>query len=195
LSTALSTWGRRFTAKKAIFAFLGPAFRIYGPEGNLQFYVKQKAFRLKEEINVFADEAQSKKRLTIKARSWGDFSGAYDVTDAESGEAVGACKREGLKSMFRDSWILLANEQPIARVQEDSMLMAMIRRFFLKGWIPQTFVVRSESGEQLGQIKQHFNPFQLNYDVNFEGDKAGALDPRLGIALVVLLLAIEGRQQ
>ena len=194
MSTALSTWGRRFTAKKAIFSFLGPAFRIYGPEGNLQFYVKQKAFRLKEEINVFADEAQSQKRLTIKARSWQDFSGTYDVTDVASGDTVGACRRQGLKSMFRDSCVLIQGDREIGKVEEDSMLMAMIRRFFIKGWIPQTFNVVGSGGEALGRIKQGFNPFQLNYDVNFEADVGGKLDPRLGIALVVLLLAIEGRQ-
>ena len=99
--------GRQFVAKKALFSFLGSTFRIFDPEGRLQFFVKQKAFKLKEELNVFADEGQSNKRLTIKARSVLDFSGTYDVTDATSGEVVGACKREGMKSMFRDSWLVL----------------------------------------------------------------------------------------
>ena len=46
MSTALSPYGDHFVAKKSFFKFLGAAFRIYGPEGNLRFYVKQKAFRL-----------------------------------------------------------------------------------------------------------------------------------------------------
>ena len=194
MSTDLTAFGRRFTANKAIFSFMGPAFRIYGPEGNLRFYVKQKAFRLKEEINVFADENQSELKLVIKARSWGDFSGTYDVTDAETTEVVGAAKREGLKSMLRDSWLLYNGTTQIAKAQEDSMLMALIRRFLFKGWIPQTFNVEGMNGEKLGFIKQRFNPFRLTYDVNFESSEATALDPRLGVGFVVLLLAIEGRQ-
>lgn len=194
MSTDLTNYGRRFVANKAIFSFMGSAFRILGPEGNLRFYVKQKAFKLKEEINVFADEGQSQLKLTIKARSWGDFSGTYDVSDAETTEVVGAAKREGFKSMLRDSWLVLNGETQIAKMEEDSMFMAVVRRLFLKGWIPQSFTVRSSSGDVLGFIKQRFNPFRLTYDVNFEADKAGVLDPRLGVGLVVLLLAIEGRQ-
>lgn len=188
--------GRQFVAKKALFSFLGSTFRIYDPQGGLQFYIKQKAFKLKEELNVFADENQSQKRLTIKARSWADFSTAYDVTDAETGEAVGACKREGMKSIFRDTWLVLgAGDAVIGKCEEDSMFLAMLRRLIFKQWLPQKFTVKDASGNALGTIRQRFNPFQIAYDVSFDGGRNEALDSRLGIALVVLLLAIEGRQQ
>lgn len=48
----LSLYSSRYVANKALFSFMGSAFRILGPEGNLRFYVKQKAFKLKEEITV-----------------------------------------------------------------------------------------------------------------------------------------------
>ncbi len=188
--------GRQFVAKKALFSFMGSTFRVFDPQGSLQFFIKQKAFKLKEELNVFADENQTKKRLTIKARSWSDFSAAYDVVDVETGETVGACKREGMKSMFRDSWLVMAaGDEVIGKCEEDSMLMAMLRRLIFKQWLPQKFTVKDASGNSLGTIRQRFNPFQIAYDVNFEGGGNNALDSRLGIALVVLLLAIEGRQQ
>lgn len=187
--------GRHFVAKKALFSFLGSTFRIFDTEGRLQFYVKQKAFKLKEELNVFADEEQRQKRLTIKARSWADFSAAYDVTDVETGEVVGACKREGMKSMFRDSWLVLGEgDAVLGKCEEDSMLMAMLRRFIFKQWLPQKFTVKDSAGNALGTIRQRFNPFQIAYDVSFDGQSNQQLDPRLGVALVVLLLAIEGRQ-
>jgi uncharacterized protein YxjI len=187
--------GRQFVAKKAIFSFLGSTFRVFDPQGNLQFYIKQKAFKLKEELNVFADEGQTQKRLTIKARSWSDFSSAYDVTDATTGEVVGACKREGLRSMLRDSWLVLgAGDATLGKCEEDSMLMAVLRRLIFKQWLPQKFTVKDPSGNPVGTIRQRFNPFQIAYDVSFEGSHNHTLDPRLGIALVVLLLAIEGRQ-
>ena len=50
-------------------------------------------------------------------------------------------------------------------------------------------------GAELGSIRQYFNPFVLKYDVDFSMDAAGALDRRVGLALAVLLLAIEGRQE
>lgn len=192
-SAALTRYRSSYVAKKALFNFLGNAFRLYGPDGSLAFFVKQKAFKLKEQITVFADEAQSDAMLGIQARSVMDFSATYDVTDAKSGEKVGALKREGVKSMFRDEWSLLdANDNPIGTVKEDTGLLSIIRRFLIN-IIPQTFHV-SINDQQVGMIKQRFNPFQLGYDVDFS--KAdGTLDPRMNVAIVVLLLAIEGRQK
>lgn len=193
MSTALTRYQSRYTAKKALFSFLGSSFYLYGPEGDLAFFVKQKAFRLKESITVYADEAQQQPMLHIRARSIIDFSSVYDVTDAASGEGVGSLRRSGVKSMFRDEWTLLdVNERELGKAQEDSGILALLRRLFLP-IIPQKFQV-TVNGSDAGSIHQRFNPFQLGYDVDFS--RAGdALDPRLAVATVVLLLAVEGRQE
>jgi uncharacterized protein YxjI len=188
VDNALSLYGTHYTAKKAFFNFLGASFRIYGPDGNLQFYVKQKAFRLKEDITVFGDEAATKPMLSIKARSILDFAGTYDVTEVATGEKVGAMKREGiLSATMRDKWTILGvDDNKIGEINEDSLR-------FLSNLIPETFHVHI-AGREVGTISQTFNPFILTYRVDFS--RAGALlDPRLGVAMVVLLLAIEGRQE
>ncbi|NOY26210.1 MAG: hypothetical protein GXP62_10100 [Oligoflexia bacterium] len=193
MTTALSRYSSHYVAKKALFSFLGNAFRIYGPEGNLRFFIKQKAFKLKEEITVYSDEAQKDAVLGIKARGIGDFSGTYDVADKKSGEGVGAMKRQGLKSMFRDEWTIMDGAgTEIGTVKEDSGALALLRRFL--PIIPQTFKVTIGDAE-VGTVKQRFNPFQLAYDVDLEAADSDTLDPRMGVAAVVLLLAIEGRQK
>ena len=194
VDNALSLYGTQYTAKKAFFNFLGASFRIYGPDGNLQFYVKQKAFKLKEQITVFGDEAATKPMLSIKARSILDFAATYDVTEVATGEKVGAMKREGIRSAtMRDKWTILGvDDNKIGEINEDSLLFALLRRF-LSNLIPETFHVHV-AGKEVGTIAQTFNPFILTYRVDFS--QAGALlDPRLGVAMVVLLLAIEGRQE
>jgi uncharacterized protein YxjI len=188
-----TTWPRQFVAKRAFFNFLGVRFRIY--TGNqLAFFVKQKAFKLKEEITVYADEAQTQPRLQIQARSIIDFSATYDVTDVESGEIVGALQRQGMKSLLRDEWHILDPQgMVVAMVQEDSGALALIRRF-LFNLIPQTFVVSTGDGE-VGKMKQRFNPFLHVYDVDLRPTENHEINPRLGIAAAVLLLAIEGKQR
>jgi uncharacterized protein YxjI len=192
MSTALTRYQTRYTAKKALFTFLGSAFRLYAPSGELAFFVKQKAFKLREQITVFADEAMSQPMLRIQARQRADFAATYDIEDAASGEVVGAMQRKGLKSILRDEWAILdVQGNEVGKVQEDSAALALLRRFIKL--IPQTFHV-TLADQQVGVIKQHFNPFVLGYDVNF--DEAGdRLDRRMMVAMVVLLLAIEGRQQ
>jgi hypothetical protein len=189
MSTALTTYGNQYVAKKALFKFLGNTFRLFGTDGTLQFFVKQKAFRLKEEINVFADEKQAEKRLSIKARGIGDFSGTYDVRDAGTGELVGACRRKGLKSLFKDEWELLDSAGiTMGKVEEQGGLMFLLHKFFK--WLPQTYDV-TVAGIPAGSIKQRFNLFGLSYDVDFASGTA-RIDPRMGVAITVLLLAIEG---
>jgi uncharacterized protein YxjI len=184
----------RLMIRKKIFSFLGQKFHIYDPSGKLVFYTAQKAFKLKEDIRVFTDESMTRQVLGIQARGVLDFGMTYDVWDVEGQVKVGALRRKGLKSILRDEWHILApNDQQIGTILEDSMGMAMLRRF-LSNLVPQTF-----HGDIQGQpamvFKQRFNPFVAKIDVDFSRDTAGALDRRLGVAAAVMLSAVEGRQQ
>lgn len=182
----------RYTARKAWFKLFGAAFRLFGPDGILRFYVKQRAFRLREELTVYADEQQTRPMLRIRARQVLDISATYDVSDANTGELAGALRRKGVRSLLRDAWVVLdADDALVAEVEEDSMAMALLRRL-LSNLIPLRYTVRVD-GQEVGHLSQRWNPFVLQYDVDLAGAK-GRVDPRLGVAITVLLLAIEGRQ-
>ena len=70
------------TFKFSPFAF-SPEFRITDARGQLVAFVKQKAFKLKEDIKVYADENQQHLRYHIKASHWLDFGAEYHFTDAQ----------------------------------------------------------------------------------------------------------------
>jgi len=183
-----------YTVRRKIFNFWHRKFHIYGPDEQLVFYTEMKAFKLKEDIRIYSDENKSKELLIIKARKILDLSSAYDVFDAASNVKVGALKRQGLAStLVMDTWdILNAQDQPIGKIMEDSWILGIIRRYFIK-IIPQTYNV-TIGDRQIIQFKQNFNPFLLKLNLDFSQDQAQALDRRLGIAAAVLLCAIEGRQ-
>lgn len=185
----------KYFAKKSFLKIFGGEIRIFDEnKNNLLFFVKQKAFKLKEDITVYADETKSKELLKIKARSMIDFSAIYDVVDVSSNEPMGALRRKGFKSILKDSWeILDTRDQVIGSIDEDSMLKAMLRRF-LTNLIPQTFFITINKN-QVGVLKQTFNPFVPQFNIDFSSDRANALDRRMGIAIVILLQIIEGRQQ
>lgn len=183
----------KYYAKKKLLKLFGGEVRIYDESRtNLLFFVKQKAFKLKEDITVFADESQSRPLLKIQARSILDFGTTYDVTDVVTNQKVGAIRRKLLKSILRDEWAILdASDKEFGTVSEDSMLMALLRRF-LSNLIPQHFAM-TVGGTQVGDLKQTWNPFVPQFNVDFSMD-SGRLDRRLGIAAVVLLQVIEGKQ-
>jgi uncharacterized protein YxjI len=182
-----------YLVRRQIFKLVGAAFHIYDPNGNVAFYSKQKAFKLKEDIRVYTGEDMRTEVLTIKARSIIDFSAAYDVFDPATQTKVGALKRKGMKSILKDEWIILdANEREIGLIQEDSMMLALVRRF-LTQLVPQSYdgTIR---GQKVCQFKQNFNPFVTKITLDFSMDMNNLLDRRLGIAAAILLCAIEGKQ-
>ncbi|MGH9554207.1 MAG: hypothetical protein ACRD2Y_00160 [Terriglobales bacterium] len=182
-----------FHARAKVFD-ITPKFFFYDLQGNKIGFLKQKLFKLKEDIRLYSDESMTEELLTVKARSILDFSTAYDVVDSRLQQKVGTLKRKGWKSMVQDEWIIMdAADQDIGRIHEDSMTLALVRRF-LTNLVPQSYVFEV-GGQPVGTAKQHFNPFVLKMDVDLRQDSARKLDRRLAAAAVVLLLAIEGRQQ
>lgn len=182
----------QYLLRKKVFTLLGAEFQVMDEEGNLVLYAKQKAFKLKEDIRLFSDRAMTDEVLNVKARNIIDFSAAYDVFDTKNGDIlVGTLKRKGLKSILRDEWLVLnAKGEEIAKVQEDSMLLALVRRF-IAGFIPQNYDVLVGE-KRVMDIKGRFNPFVFKTDLIFESD---SFDKRLGLSLAVLLGTIEGRQE
>lgn len=191
MSTALVQIPPSFVAYRPIFSFLGRTMRLESPSSQLVLFVRMKLFKLREELTGYADEAQSRPVIRIKARSVFDFGATYDVTDSTTGQRVGAWRRQGMKSILRDTWTLLdAEDREVGQLQEDSMALALIRRFLLN-LIPQSFTF-STNGKPVGTVKQRFNLLRLTYEVKLGPE---AMDARLAAAIAVLLMAIEGRQQ
>ncbi|MHB0939752.1 MAG: LURP-one-related/scramblase family protein [Armatimonadota bacterium] len=183
--------------RKKMLKLFGGRIDIYGPDEQPVMVCLQKAFKLKEDIRLYADDTKTKELLTIQARSILDFSAAYDVTDALTGKVVGTLRRKGLESMIRDAWeVLNPAGQLIAKIEEDQMVLAVLRRL-IEGadLIPQSFHFMAPNGQELARAKQRFNPFIHRMDLFMPGPQQAAyLDPRLVIAATTLLVLIEGRQ-
>jgi uncharacterized protein YxjI len=183
----------QYTVRRKVMQLLGASFHVYDPNGQVVMFSKMKAFKLKEDIRIYDGEAMANELLTIQARQMLDISATYDVTDAQTGAKVGALKRQGLKSILKDEWLFLdTNDKEIGKIQEDSMALALVRRF-LFGLIPQTYSM-DIGGTPVGEMKQNFNPFVTKIDLDFSQDTQGLLDKRLGLAAAILMCAIEGKQ-
>jgi hypothetical protein len=182
----------RYELRRKFFSPIHTDFTVLGPSGEAVLFGRKKGFKLKEDIRLYADEGREREVLAVAARSVIDFSGNYDVTDAQ-GRRVGVLRRKGLRSILRDEWhILDAGEQPVAVVQEDSQLMAILRRF-ASNLIPQSYHVLV-SGSPVAEIRQNFNPFRLRLGIDFSLDTRRAVDRRLGLAVAAILGTLEGRQ-
>lgn len=188
----------RYTIRRKVLKVFGASFHVLDEADRTVGFSSQKAFKLREDIRIFADESRTRELLAIQARQIVDWSAAYDVVDSMEQRKVGVLRRKGWSSLVRDHWeVLDATEQPVARLQEDSLFLALLRRF-LSNWIPQRFHLEAlpgaaAPGGTLATMAVRFNPFVYRLDVEVLDRKA--VDPRLVLATAILIAAIEGRQQ
>ena len=104
------------------FKLLALASQIYVRDagGNTVGYVKQKLLKLKEDINVFADENQTQLLFNIKADRVIDFSAQYNFTDSR-GVFLGSIKRQGMRSLWRTHYqIFDANNRQVLEINEEN---------------------------------------------------------------------------
>ncbi|RCJ39668.1 hypothetical protein A6770_11305 [Nostoc minutum NIES-26] len=99
------------------FWALAPQMSIVDAQGSLAFYVKQKLFKLKEAITIFADAEQTRPLYYIKADRIIDFSARYDFSDS-NGTYIGSVKRRGLKSLWRARYDIFDGDTTNLNIQE-----------------------------------------------------------------------------
>ena len=105
---------------------LGTRLSMHDASGNLVAFVKPKRFKLKEDINVFADENQTQLLYNVKADSIIDFSARYNFTDA-GGRFLGSIKRQGMRSLWKTHYqISDANNQQILEIHEENAWVKVI---------------------------------------------------------------------
>ena len=196
-SSTTTRYGDHFLLRRKFLKIFGQSFHIYDANDQVCFFAKLKAFKLKEDIRIYADTEQQNELLRIHARSVIDFGATYDIIDSAQDLKLGALRRKGLKSILRDSWLILdVNDEEIGTLTESgSGGLALLRRLGGFGTLimPQTFSV-DVNGQQVASFRQRRNPFIAKVDLDFSMDSQQVLDRRMGIAAAILIGAIEGRQ-
>ena len=182
----------QYNINRKFWKLFGASIKVVSPENQLILFAKLKALKLREDIRLFADEAQAEEILRIHARTILDIGTIYDVFDSATDQKIGSVKRKGWKSILQDEWeIWDENEQVLALMSEDSMLLALVRRF-LTNLIPQKFTIADNKAQTVANIKQNFNPFTIRLSCNV--NEASQIDRRLTMVATIMLAAIEGRQ-
>jgi hypothetical protein len=98
---------------------LSPQVKVTDASGAVVLYTKQKAFKLKEAVTVFADVEQTRPLYTINADRVLDFNAKYNIADA-SGRSLGSVARKGRKSIWRAHYEVLDGGGPSMTIQEEN---------------------------------------------------------------------------
>lgn len=99
---------------------LSSDFNITDANGAYVAYVRQKLFKLKEDVNVFSDETRTKRLFNIKANQWIDFNASYQLSNNEG--VIGRLARKGMRSFWKATYLVLgkSNEELFKITEENA---------------------------------------------------------------------------
>lgn len=161
------------------FKLLALASQIYvrDASGGTVGYVKQKLLKLKEDINVFADENQTRLLFNIKADRVIDFSAQYNFTDHQ-GVFLGSIKRQGMRSIWKTHYLISdAQNRQVMEINEEN---AWVKVFdALVGEIPvvgmftgyvfnPAYIVSKTGGAAVARVRKQPAMFEGKFTVSTE---------------------------
>jgi uncharacterized protein YxjI len=169
--------------------------------GNLVFYVKQKAFKLKEDVTLFADEAQTRPLYHIKADKVLDFNARYNFTDPQ-GVAVGALKRQGMKSLWKAHYDIFEGERIVLNIDEenpwikvlDSLLGEVPVLGLLTGhFLHPAYLVTRPDGTVVMRLQKQAAFFEGRFAIERRAELQPGEEARALLALLMMVLLERGR--
>ena len=187
------------------FKILAIANQIYVRDGSGQLigYVKQKLFKLKEDINIFADEGQTQHLFNIKADRVIDWSANYGFTDSR-GTQIGSIKRQGMRSIWKASYdIFDASGAQVMKINEENGWIKVADALFgelpiigmLAGYVfNPTYIVSRMDGTPVGRLKKTPAFLEGKFELERVGDMTPEEETRvlLSVLMMTLLERVRG---
>jgi uncharacterized protein YxjI len=180
---------------------LGPQISVTDAGGRLVFYVKQKLFKLKEEVIVFADQQQTQPLYQINADRILDFSARYHFTD-QSGMGLGSVKRHGMKSLWKSHYEILDGETVVMTIQEENPWVKVMDGIF--GSIPviglfsgyvlhPAYVVSRPDGTAVMRLEKQPAFFESKFAIQKLAEVSGSEETHIVLSLLMMILLERSR--
>jgi hypothetical protein len=164
--------------------------------GNLIFYAKQKMFKLKESVTIFADVEQTTPLYTMNADRVLDFSASYHFAD-NRGAAIGSVRRKGMRSIWKARYDIVNGGGPSMTIQEANPWIKVLDALFceiplvgmLSGYVfhPE-YVVAREDGTAVMRQKKEPAFFQGKFTIEKLANLSEQEETRILLSLIMMVL-------
>lgn len=165
--------------------------------GTTVAYVRQKMFKLKENIQIFSDESKAQLNYTIKADRWLDFSAAYAFYD-ENDKMFGKVARKGWRSLWKAKYnIIDENNNPQYSISEENGWVKVMDS--LVGEIPvvniftgylfnPSYIVVDKNDKPIVRLKKQASFWGRNFEIEKIGSMDSNDDDRVMLSLMMMIL-------
>jgi hypothetical protein len=160
-------------------------------------YVRQKMFKLKEDIDIYQDESKSRKLYQIKADKWIDFSTVYSFTD-HVGQPVGKIGRKGWASLWKANYDIFDHQNVLKyHVQEENGWIKVIDSLFseipilgmLTGYFfNPSYLVANKQGDSVAKLSKEPSFWGRRFEVTKLMDLDGRDDDCIMLGLMMMIL-------
>ncbi|WP_018675906.1 hypothetical protein [Riemerella columbina] len=143
---------------------LSSDFNITDVNGNHVAYVRQKMFKLKEDVVIYNNDKKEKELFRIKADRWLDFNASYTLEDVVNHKRFGRLARHGVRSLWKAHYEIVNEKDEVKfTVSEDNALVKYLDDMvgnipvlgMFTGYILNpTYSVKDASGKAYFQLKK-----------------------------------------
>lgn len=165
--------------------------------GRLLYFVRQKMFRLRESISVYADEDQNTRLVNIAADRVLDFSAQYHITDA-GGNRLGYVQRSGMRSIWRAHYEIFRDDRQEFLIREENPwvkfadgfvgsipLIGLVSSYILH---PAYVVTRVSDGTMVLRASKQPALFENSYRMDANPERLGEQQELVVLSVVMMLL-------
>ncbi|WP_047547827.1 hypothetical protein [Psychroserpens sp. Hel_I_66] len=165
--------------------------------GKTVAYVRQKMFKLKEDINIYDHENKSNLIYNIRADKWIDFSAAYSFKDAQ-GIEIGKIARKGWASIWKAHYEIIDQNQKLQyHIREENAWVKVMDSML--GQIPivggfsgylfnPTYKVTDLKGEDICQLKKEPSFFGRKFKLSKLKPIDNDDDERIVLSFMMMVL-------
>lgn len=165
--------------------------------GRTVAYVRQKMFKLKEDIQVFSDDTRSRQLYSIKADRWLDFSAAYSFSD-KNGKEIGKIVRKGWRSMWKAEYEIVDQHGDIqyhvreengwVKVMDGILGQIPILNFFTGYLFNPKYLVTNMQGKEIVRLSKEQSLVGRKFLINKLGTIDNDDDDRIMLGLMMMIL-------
>jgi len=184
------------------FLTISSYIRVVDATGQLVSYVKQRAFRLKEDVTIFADEAQSRALYHIKADRIIDIGATYSIVAAD-GQPLGAVRQRGMRTLWSATYDILDElRNPVGVVHEQNAWVKVLDGligeipflgFVIQQWINPTYLIDGADGTTLLRMRKRPSLIERRFTVEQVLPLPSRLEPLALPAILMVVLLERGR--
>ena len=176
---------------------LSSDFNISDKNGNSLAYVRQKLFKLKEDVIVYNNESRTQENFKIRANQWIDFNASYAITD-HTGKNLGKIARKGMRSIWKATYFVMdAFDNQKYKVQEENawvkVLDGMVGEIPIIGmftgyFLNPSYIVHDNNGKEIYRLKKMPSFFGRKFQLDQINDIPDHEETLVVLSLMMMVL-------